>query len=60
MRKCWDVVEGKESIARNHISEEKGLEAVAFCEAQVVQLYIDDFILKAHREMLFILPDENI
>ena len=52
MRRCWDVVEGKESIARNHISEEKGLEAVAFCEAQVVQLYIDDLV-QAHRDAVY-------
>ena len=52
MRRCWDVVEGKESIARNHISEEKGLEAVAFCEAQVVQLYIDD-LMQAHRDAVY-------
>ena len=33
---------GDAKIARNYISEEKGLEAVKFCEDMVTRLYTDD------------------
>lgn len=42
MKQYWEVVEGVKSIARNYISEEDGLKAVAYCENQVVELFIDD------------------
>lgn len=42
MKQYWEVVEGVKAIARNYISEEDGLKAVAYCENQVVELFIDD------------------
>ena len=32
MKQQWDLMRGDAKIARNYISEEKGLEAVKFCE----------------------------
>lgn len=42
MKQLWSVVEGNNHIARNYISEEDGLKAVAYCENQVVELHIED------------------
>jgi len=42
MVKQWEVVEGIKSIGRNHIPEIEGLEAVAYCEKQVIDLFHED------------------
>jgi|GEM_PF-1030779 len=42
MVKQWEVVEGSKSIGRNHIPEIEGLEAVAYCEKQVIDLFHED------------------
>jgi hypothetical protein len=39
MVEAWELVEGDKSIGRNYIPEVKGLEAVAYCETQVVELF---------------------
>ena len=41
MKQKWELMRGAAKIARNYISEEKGLEAVKFCE-EVTRLYTDD------------------
>ena len=51
MKQLWEVVEGQKSIARNYISEEDGLKAVAHCENLVVELYVDD-IKEAHDDAI--------
>jgi hypothetical protein len=43
MKQLWEVVEGSKSIARNYISEEEGLKAVAHCENLAVELHVDNF-----------------
>jgi hypothetical protein len=35
----WDLVEGDRNIGRNYISQIEGLEAVAYCEKQVIELF---------------------
>ncbi|EAZ87942.1 hypothetical protein [Crocosphaera chwakensis] len=52
MKQYWEVVEGTKIIARNYISEEEGLRAVAYCENQVVELFVDD-LGDAHDHALF-------
>lgn len=47
----WDVVEGNKNIGRNHIPEVKGLEAVAYCENQVIQLFHED-LEQAHNDAI--------
>lgn len=42
IKELWEVVEGSEQIARNYISKEEGLKAVAYCENQTVELHIED------------------
>ena len=42
MKQQWELMRGDAKIARNYISEEKGLEAVKFCEDMVTRLYTDD------------------
>ncbi|MEM9947120.1 MAG: hypothetical protein AAF810_13765 [Cyanobacteria bacterium P01_D01_bin.36] len=42
MKQKWELMRGDPKIARNYISEEKGLEAVKFCEDMVTRLYTDD------------------
>ncbi len=42
MKQKWELMRGDAKIARNYISEEKGLEAVKFCEDMVTRLYTDD------------------
>ncbi len=49
MRQQWDLMAGSSRIARNHITEEKGLEAVKFCEDLVVRIFAGD-IEEAHRD----------
>jgi hypothetical protein len=39
MVEVWELVEGNKNIGRNYIPEVEGLEAVAYCENQVVELF---------------------
>jgi hypothetical protein len=39
MVEVWELVEGDKNIGRNYIPEVQGLEAVAYCENQVVELF---------------------
>lgn len=51
MVKEWDVVEGNKSIGRNHIPEIEGLEAVAYCERMVLDLFHND-LTQAHNDAI--------
>lgn len=51
MKEKWNLMAGDPKIARNYISEEKGLEAVKFCERLVTMLYSDD-LDEAHSEAI--------
>jgi hypothetical protein len=51
MKQFWAVVDGKKRIARNYISEEDGLKAIAHCENLVVELYVDD-LKEAHDDAI--------
>lgn len=51
MKQRWLLMAGDPKIARNYISEERGIEAVKFCENMVVQMYVDD-LEEAHREAI--------
>jgi hypothetical protein len=51
MKQLWEVVEGDKSIARNYISEEDGLKAVAHCENLVVELFVRD-LREAHEDAI--------
>lgn len=57
MVEAWELVEGNKNIGRNYIPEVEGLEAVAYCETQVVELFYvnlqqahDDAISYARRK----------
>lgn len=47
MKRFWEVVEGNPDIGRNHIPEIEGLEAVAYCENMVEQVFFED-LQQAH------------
>ena len=51
MVKQWDVVEGNKSIGRNHIPEVEELDAVAYCEKQVIDLFHND-LKQAHDDAI--------
>lgn len=51
MVRVWDLVEGDSSIGRNYIAEVKGLEAVAYCEDMVVNLFVDS-LEQAHDDAI--------
>ena len=51
MREVWALIDGNEVIARNHIPEAQGLEAVRYCEDMVVRLFIDD-LEQAHNDAI--------
>ena len=51
MRREWDLMAGSNRIARNHITEEEGLEAVKFCEDLVVRIFAGD-IEQAHEDAI--------
>ena len=51
MVKRWDVVEGNKRIGRNHIPEVEGLEAVAYCERLVLDLFHND-LKQAHNDAI--------
>jgi hypothetical protein len=47
MVEAWELVEGSRAIGRNYIPEAEGLEAVAYCETQVIELFHQD-LRQAH------------
>lgn len=47
MKRIWETMAGNPRIARNHIPEVKGLEAVRFCEDMTVRMFVDD-LTEAH------------
>ena len=51
MKQLWSVVEGTKAIARNYISEEDGLKAVAHCENLTVELFVDE-LKEAHDDAI--------
>lgn len=51
MKQEWELVEGNRKIARNYIPEILGLEAVAYCENMVVQLFVDN-LTQAHDDAI--------
>ena len=51
MKEVWALMDGNEAIARNHIPESQGLEAVRYCEDMVVRLFVDD-LEQAHDDAI--------
>lgn len=51
MKQLWSVVEGTKTIARNYISEDDGLKAVAHCENLTVELFVDE-LKEAHDDAI--------
>lgn len=51
MRETWTLMAGNAKIARNHITEEEGLEAVKFCEDLVARIFAGD-LDEAHQEAI--------
>lgn len=51
MRQFWKLMEGDKTIGRNYIPESKGLEAVAYCEKQVIELFVDN-LEQAHNDAI--------
>jgi hypothetical protein len=51
MLEVWELVEGNKNIGRNYIPEVEGLEAVAYCENQVVELFHAD-LRQAHDDAI--------
>lgn len=51
MVEAWELIEGDKSIGRNYIPEAKGLEAVAYCEKQVLELFHSD-LAQAHDDAI--------
>ena len=51
MRETWALMAGSAKIARNHITEEEGLEAVKFCEDLVARIFAGD-LEEAHDQAI--------
>ena len=51
MLQHWELVEGNKNIGRNYIPEIQGLEAVAYCEKQVLELFHSD-LTQAHDDAI--------
>lgn len=51
MVEAWELVEGDKNIGRNYIAEVEGLEAVAYCEKQVIELFHAD-LKQAHDDAI--------
>jgi len=47
----WELVEGNKDIGRNYIPEIEGIEAVAYCEKQVIELFHTD-LAQAHDDAI--------
>lgn len=51
MTEKWELVEGDINIGRNYIPQAEGLEAVAYCEKQVIELFYSD-LKQAHDDAI--------
>lgn len=51
MLEQWELVEGNKSIGRNYIPEVEGIEAVSYCERQVIDLFHSD-LKQAHDDAI--------
>ena len=51
MVEAWELVEGSKTIGRNHIPEVEGLNAVAYCESQIIELFYKD-LQQAHDDAI--------
>ena len=51
MVEAWELVEGNKNIGRNYIPEIEGLQAVAYCENQVIELFHSD-LKQAHDDVI--------
>lgn len=51
MVKVWELVEGDRIIGRNYIPKAEGLEAVAYCENQAIELFHTD-LQQAHDDAI--------
>jgi hypothetical protein len=51
MVETWELVEGSKAIGRNYIPEVEGLNAVAYCENQVIELFCGD-LRQAHDDAI--------
>ena len=51
MVEAWELVEGSKTIGRNHIPEAEGLNAVAYCESQIIELFYKD-LRQAHDDAI--------
>lgn len=51
MVEVWDLVEGNKNIGRNYIPQAEGLDAVAYCEKQVIELFHSD-LEQAHNDAI--------
>ncbi len=51
MVEVWELVEGSRTIGRNYIPEAEGLNAVAYCKNQVVELFYGD-LRQAHDDAI--------
>ena len=51
MVETWELVEGSRTIGRNYIPEVEGLNAVAYCESQVIELFYGD-LRQAHDDAI--------
>ena len=51
MKQIWKLVEGNKNIGRNYIPEVTGLEAVAYCETQVIKLFYES-LEQAHDDAI--------
>ena len=47
----WELVEGNKNIGRNYVPEAEGLEAIAYCENQVIELFHTD-LKQAHEDAI--------
>lgn len=51
MTETWEVVEGSKTIGRNYVPEPVGLDAIAYCENQVIELFCGD-LRQAHDDAI--------
>ena len=51
MLQQWELIEGSKNIGRNYIPEIEGIEAVAYCERQVIDLFHSD-LKQAHDDAI--------
>ena len=49
--KVWELVEGNKDIGRNYVPEPKVLEAIAYCENQTIELFVDN-LKQAHNDAI--------